>query len=82
MAKTKTAYLCEECGAHSVKWAGQCPECLAWNTLSETTIGAGEPVSASVATKLTDLGEGADTRYPTGFEEFDRVLGGDFDLIE
>ncbi len=35
MAKAKKAYVCGECGAHSVKWAGQCPECLVWNTLAE-----------------------------------------------
>ncbi|MGA8204190.1 MAG: hypothetical protein WB812_06685, partial [Woeseiaceae bacterium] len=35
MAKARTAYVCSECGAHSVKWAGQCPECLAWNTLTQ-----------------------------------------------
>ena len=35
MAKAKTAYVCSECGAHSVKWAGQCPDCGAWNAFVE-----------------------------------------------
>ena len=33
MPKAKIAYLCTECGAHCVKWAGQCPDCGSWNTI-------------------------------------------------
>lgn len=77
MPRAKTAYVCEDCGAHSVKWAGQCPECAAWNTLSETRVAApataGPSIeAATLATILEDLGE----RHRTGFGEFDRVLGG------
>lgn len=76
-SRAKTAYLCRDCGAHSVKWAGQCPECSAWNTLSETLIAASTATSGGTAASdldsiLDDLGE----RYSTGFTEFDRVLGG------
>ncbi|NNF41368.1 MAG: DNA repair protein RadA [Woeseiaceae bacterium] len=78
MAKAKKAYVCAECGAHSVKWTGQCPECLVWNTLTETTFSA--PVSATGAGARTqalgDLSEDMAERYDTGFAEFDRVLGG------
>ncbi len=78
MARAKTAYVCTDCGAHSVKWQGQCPECGVWNTFRQTTLAAGsvdrpagpEPVA------LDSLVDEAWTRYPTGFEEFDRVLGG------
>ena len=78
MAKAKTAFVCTECGAHSVKWAGQCPECAAWNTLAQTTIAASKPSQRPAASAarldavVDDLGE----RYPSGFAEFDRVLGG------
>ena len=77
MARLKTAFVCDDCGAHSVKWAGQCPECSAWNTMSKTQITApsapsGAKEAADLETVLSDLGD----RYPTGFEEFDRVLGG------
>ena len=37
MAKVKTAYACQECGALSPKWQGQCSECANWNTLVEIT---------------------------------------------
>ena len=46
MAKAKRMYGCTECGATFPKWAGQCGECGAWNTLTETVIesgGAGAP---------------------------------------
>ena len=78
MAKAKTAYVCTECGVHSVKWVGQCPECSAWNTLTQTTISAapaaGRPAVA--ATTLDDLPADLEARHGTGFAEFDRVLGG------
>lgn len=78
MPRTKTAYVCKECGAHSVKWQGQCPDCGAWNTLGQTTLASGavarpagpEPLS------LGALTEDLSVRYATGFDEFDRVLGG------
>lgn len=78
MARAKTAYLCTECGAHAVKWQGQCPDCDAWNTLVQTTVAAaGAKVSDQrAATTLAELAEDNDLRYATGFEEFDRVLGG------
>lgn len=78
MARTRTAYVCADCGAHSVKWQGQCPECAAWNTLAQTTVSAPqterrEGISPSLLASLSDdLG----VRYATGFSEFDRVLGG------
>ena len=78
MARAKTAYVCADCGAHSVKWQGQCPECAAWNTLTQTTVSASqserpEGVSPSLLASLSDdLG----IRHATGFSEFDRVLGG------
>ena len=41
MAKAKRMYGCTECGATFPKWAGQCGECGAWNTLTETMIESG-----------------------------------------
>jgi len=78
VARANTAFVCNDCGAHAVKWQGQCPECGAWNSLGQTTLsprsknkaGGTEPVA------LGSLSEDSETRYPTGFAEFDRVLGG------
>jgi DNA repair protein RadA/Sms len=78
MARAKMAYVCTNCGAHSVKWQGQCPECAAWNSLSQTTISTTqtdrpEGIAPSPLSSLSD--DSLDVRYPTGFSEFDRVLG-------
>lgn len=78
MARAKTAYVCSECGAHAVKWQGQCPDCDAWNTLKQTTVSAPavSNETRAAALSLSELSDDAGLRYPTGFAEFDRVLGG------
>jgi DNA repair protein RadA/Sms len=81
MARTKTAYVCSDCGAHSVKWQGQCPDCEAWNTLVQTAlpgISTARPTGfkGAKATAMSALDGDAGLRHPTGFAEFDRVLGG------
>jgi DNA repair protein RadA/Sms len=78
MPKAKTAYVCSECGSHSVKWAGQCPECAAWNTLSEVRLASssGTPAAARTPAGADSLPDDLDLRLDTGFAEFDRVLGG------
>ena len=83
MAKTRSAYVCSECGAHSVKWQGQCADCGAWNTLSEVKLAAPKG-AVSPVTPLGELAALADAgaigdeaqRISCGFGEFDRVLGG------
>ena len=78
MAKAKTAYVCAECGAHSVKWAGQCPDCASWNTLTMTTIApaVGVATGGAASSSIDELPDDLSRRSNTGFDEFDRVLGG------
>ncbi len=83
MAKTRTAYVCSSCGAHSVKWQGQCADCGDWNTLSEVRLAHGGGAAASGAgaglaalATLAEAGAEERERTTTGFGEFDRVLGG------
>lgn len=81
MAKTRVVYVCSACGGQSPKWAGQCPDCGAWNSLDET-----KPVAKvarlpgySEEIGLESLAETAASEEPrisTGMKEFDRVLGG------
>ena len=40
MAKQKTVYCCTECGNETPNWAGKCPACGAWNTLTEVKLEA------------------------------------------
>jgi DNA repair protein RadA/Sms len=89
MAKTKTAFVCTDCGAEHGQWQGQCVACKAWNTLSRLNLGA----SSSPATKadfrkqgysgeqsnvqnLSDIDLESLPRYPSSIGELDRVLGG------
>lgn len=78
MARSKTAYICTDCGAHAVKWQGQCPECEAWNTLTVSRVSADSAARTAGArpTLQSALAEDAGRRHATGFAEFDRVLGG------
>ena len=82
MAKPKTQFVCSDCGGSSPKWAGQCPHCSAWNTLTEARLEvAASNRFASIAptAEVHSLGDIAATELPrqsTGLEEFDRVLGG------
>ena len=91
MAKAKTAFVCNDCGADYPKWQGQCGECHAWNTLSEIRLSASAGKTAaggrsarragfagttSAVQKLADVAVVDLPRLESGFEEFDRVLGG------
>ncbi len=82
MAKSKTQYICTECGATSPKWQGQCPGCNDWNTLVESIVekAAGNRFdSLAPAAGLQILAEieaSENERLPTGIAEFDRALGG------
>ena len=83
MAKVKSVYTCNECGANSPKWVGQCPSCTAWNSLYETTVvpithaRTGRQYGAPAAVhNLAEVTPEKIARQPTGITELDRVLGG------
>ncbi|AFC86507.1 DNA repair protein RadA [Frateuria aurantia] len=90
MAKAKTAYVCSECGGESSKWQGQCPECGAWNTLSEISLGPSRPNAAAGRrsgyaggasqrarpTPLAEVATAVEQRISVGIGELNRVLGG------
>ena len=81
MAKASTLYVCAQCGGQTSKWQGQCPHCLAWNTLSETVQEARPRRFQSLAAsgnvvRLSAVQAVETPRLPTGLAEFDRVLGG------
>ncbi len=80
--KTKIIYVCQNCGAQSLRWVGKCPSCQSWHTYVEESVPAtsstvkraaafqGDPVLLSDF-KSEDL-----DRLPTDIQELDRVLGG------
>jgi len=82
--KSKTVYICRECGYQSPKWLGKCSACGGWNTMDETfakeekkTATSGK--STAVLKKVSSLKQietNNEVRYTTGLVELDRVLGG------
>ena len=78
----KTLHECGKCGAQFLKWQGQCTECGAWGTVSQSEIDSQQSTPGqkkSVAGELVDFGkiQSQDVkRLKTGTEEFDQVLGG------
>ena len=85
MAKVKTAYFCQNCGAQSAQWKGQCSACKEWNTLVEEAIspaseapviGTTTPQTKKKAQKLDEIRFETETRIDTKDQEFNRVLGG------
>jgi len=84
MAKSKNSYQCESCGARLSKWAGQCPECKEWNSITETReeTRPGRRFSgysgqlANDVKNLSSVGQTRIDRMQVGVGELDRVLGG------
>ncbi len=80
MSKTRTKYVCSECGYESLRWVGRCPNCESWNSFVEEIFetkksGGSKRKSESVVFKLTEDVPETEERIKTGIKEFDRVLG-------
>ncbi|MAS82057.1 MAG: DNA repair protein RadA [Legionellales bacterium] len=86
MAKAKIKFYCNKCGSETPKWAGQCPECMAWNTLQESVV---EKILVSSSSRfrehltgpsevcsLNSVEMAQTPRQATGLVELDRVMGG------
>ena len=78
-------YKCSNCGYSQPRWLGKCPECNEWNTFEEiiidkmnvTPAGRGkEEVEKAKPVNLSSITAQDNTRFSTGIQEFDRVLGG------
>ena len=86
MAKSKTVYVCSECGYETGRWLGRCPECGNWNTLQEEmrqpeAKGPEKklkraPGSGAEALRIDEIPDDASQRRLCGIAELDRVLGG------
>ena len=85
MSRTRSLFVCQECGAQAPKWLGRCPDCGAWNAYIEERAA---PSDSGTTTRyaLAATGGGpklyaevqvsAARRLSSGIGEFDRVLGG------
>jgi DNA repair protein RadA/Sms len=85
MAKTKSVYICQNCGVDSPKWIGRCPSCGEWNTYVEEIIAkdnsskislAGLEITKQKPQRLHEIETREETRFDTSSAELNRVLGG------
>lgn len=82
MGKKQLEYVCEACGARSLKWAGRCTNCGEWDSLKEFS---SQPVRKGWVASESSLQQLAgvktndnEERWFTEVKEFDRVIGGGF----
>ncbi|NJM26362.1 MAG: DNA repair protein RadA, partial [Bacteroidia bacterium] len=86
MAKTKSAFFCQNCGNESPKWLGKCPSCGSWNSFVEEVLTTGDVKNEwrsngksernTRPKTLLDIVAGRELRTITPDEEINRVLGG------
>lgn len=83
MAKSKSHFVCQNCGYDAARWFGKCPSCNEWNTAVEETIIKETKMKRSTGLSgnnypqsITNIKSGAYERYDTGIGELNRVLGG------
>jgi DNA repair protein RadA/Sms len=85
MKKSKTKFLCQQCGYESAQWLGKCPSCGAWNSFTEerfsTQSKSGSPARqltgfSSAVLKLNEVLVKDFSRFQTKIKEFDNMIGG------
>lgn len=85
MAKTKSVYVCQNCGVSSPKWIGRCPSCGEWNSFVEEIVSkeptskiqiAGFETTVQKPVLITDVETTVESRIDTNDNELNRVLGG------
>lgn len=87
MAKVKSSFFCQNCGAQSPKWIGKCPSCNEWNTYVEEIVGAkdkpsgqwrdnSEPTRTAKPVRLNEIQQEKMERTVASDKELNRVLGG------
>ena len=85
MAKTKSVYVCQNCGVSSPKWIGRCPSCGEWNSFVEEVVAKEPVIKTQIAgfetitqkpALITDVETTIESRIDTNNQELNRVLGG------
>lgn len=85
MAKTKTTFYCQNCGADSPKWIGKCPSCGEWNTYVEEIVKKNSSRQDEIWTSdiqratpqlIQEIKFSSERRIDTGSQELNRTLGG------
>jgi len=80
VAKTKTKFICQNCGYETYKWLGKCPSCNEWNSFAEEIYEKRKGIKKDLrdisVENLIDVKIDQEDRIKTSIEEMDRVLGG------
>jgi len=81
VAKTKTVFICQNCGAQSSKWTGKCNSCNSWNTFEEEIISTSKAkvqtrTSVQKPIALPQISSEKLPRIDTGIQELNQVIGG------
>jgi len=76
----KSLFVCQSCGSEHRKWAGQCPDCREWNSITEQVIEktarVGKASKSMNTTAITEIEMHQTERRSTQMDELNRVLGG------
>lgn len=80
-SRSRSIFLCQQCGKESPKWSGRCPDCQSWNSFVETRVassraGAQTHSSGNDFRELSSVEQAEFPRLRLGYSEVDRVLGG------
>lgn len=79
-AKVKTVFVCGKCDAQFPKWLGRCAECGQWGTIATAAEAVSQPKAPAAAAgqviSFSDVSGENVGRWPSGIQEFDRVVGG------
>ena len=98
MAKQRTTFVCQACGADFPKYYGKCPACDRWNSMIEQLAPSATPNAVATAlrsarsplpaeaetsegqpraaVRISQISDRETARWPSGYRELDRVLGG------
>ena len=82
MPKSRTVFICQQCGNQQTRWLGRCPDCGSWDSFVEQPVGRsqgrqGTPAAgANQPVPITEVATGGFNRLPIEGQEFTRVLGG------
>ncbi len=83
--KLRSSFVCQQCGFETPQWYGKCPSCDAWNSLIETVKASEnkgvnttkhQGITGAAPQKLSEVKHIEKNRVKSGYEEFDRVMGG------
>lgn len=80
-SRSRTVFVCQQCGREELKWLGRCPSCQEWNSFVEQAVAAPVTTSRSILSlsppqELSQVSVDVAERFSLPLAEFNRVVGG------